>query len=283
MAYFNELPNLEVVSRFSRTKTNQDYLKIKNIWKRPKLREDVANAVTAFEYYQIKDGERPDQIAEKYYGDPELDWVILITNNILNFNNDWPLDNNSFYNYLIEKYGSDEELQKIHHVETTEGKDEFNRLILPKGLIVDKDELSPDAFTTSSTETILSAFTTKDNLTEVTVNLLQALNVKHNSEGDILYPIDDIREEVSFLKVYKRDSTVVDIQVNNDLVNNWPSGWGGALPVLTRNSILEVPVEDKLNTELNLTTRINISEKLYDVGTTIVDGQELPTFIFRVS
>ena len=282
MAYFNELPNLEVVSRFLRTKTNQDYIKIKNIWKRPKLREDVANAVTAFEYYQIKDGERPDQIAQKYYGDPELDWVILLTNNIINLNNDWPLDNNSFYNYLIDKYGSDEEIQKTHHIETTEGKDEFNRLVLPKGLIVDKDELSPNSFTTSSAVNIISTFLSGDDLTEVTVNLLQVISIKKNNEDEILYPIDDIKEQVSFLKVYKRNSTIANVQINNDLDNNWPSGWGGNLPVYKRNSVSEINVMDKLNTELGLTTRINISEKLYELGTITVDGQTLPTFIFRV-
>jgi hypothetical protein len=65
MAYFNELPNLQVKLRFPNQSTNQDYVTIKNLWRRAKLREDITNAVTAFYYYQIEGNERPDEVAEK--------------------------------------------------------------------------------------------------------------------------------------------------------------------------------------------------------------------------
>ena len=283
MAYFNELPNLEVISRFVNTETNEDFIKIKNLWRRAKLREDIANAATAFNYYQIKDNERPDQIAKNYYGDPELDWVVLITNNITNFNEDWPLDNNTLYNYLIDKYGSEEALQEIHHTETVENRDSFNRIVIPEKIFVDNQEFIPREITTSVAETRLESFPTGDNQTEISVNLLQALNVNQILEGDVLYPITDIQEEKSFLKVYTRNSGILDIQINNDLENNWPTGWGGELLVYGRDETKEIPIDDALNTELGLTTRINIDDTLYEIDTILENDEIIPIFRLRYS
>lgn len=283
MAYFNELPNLEVISRFTNTETNEDFIKIKNLWRRAKLREDIANAATAFNYYQIKDNERPDQIAKNYYGDPELDWVVLITNNIINLNEDWPLDNNTLYNYLIDKYGSEEALQEIHHTETVENRDSFNRIVIPEKIFVDNETLSPTSITTSLAETQLQSFPTGDNQTEISVNLLQALNVKQLVEGDVLYPITDIQEEKSFLKVYTRNSGILDIQINNDLENNWPTGWGGTLLAYGREEIKEIPIDDVLNTELGINNRINIGNKLYEIDTILENDEIIPIFRLRYS
>lgn len=139
MAYFNELPNISFLSRLPNASTNEDYITVKNLFKRAKIRTDINNAITAFDYYQITDNQRPEVVASSLYGDPELDWVILITNNITNVRDQWPLSNNDLYNYMIDKYGSDEALSDIHHYETTEVKDEYDRLVVPSGLQVDSD------------------------------------------------------------------------------------------------------------------------------------------------
>lgn len=138
MAYFNELPNLEIINRTSNRTSNDETIIVKNLFKRAKLREDIENVVTAFEYYNIEEDERPDQVAQKLYGDPELDWVVLIVNNIVNVQNDWPISKDSFDNYLLSKYGSTEELYKIRHYETIELKDSFGRVVLPAKLLVDE-------------------------------------------------------------------------------------------------------------------------------------------------
>jgi len=138
MAYFNELPNLEYVNRFPNTKSNNETVITKNIFKRAKLREDLAQIVSGFEYYNIGDGERPDTIAQNIYDDPELDWVIRIANNIINLNDDWPLSSNELYSHLVRKYGSEERLEEIHHYETLEVKDSYSRTVLPEGMIVDE-------------------------------------------------------------------------------------------------------------------------------------------------
>ena len=80
MSYFKELPNLSYVSRFSGANRNDERVEVKNLFKRARLRSDIDAAITAFNYYKISEGERPDTLAKKIYGDPELDWIILITN-----------------------------------------------------------------------------------------------------------------------------------------------------------------------------------------------------------
>ena len=139
MGYFNELPNLEYLSQLPDANSNETYITVKNLFKRAKLRTDIVNFITAFEYYQIEDNQRPDVIAQKLYGDAKLDWVILITNNITNIREEWPLNNQDLYKHMIEKYGSDENISGIHHYETTEVRDEYNRLVVPSGLQVDSN------------------------------------------------------------------------------------------------------------------------------------------------
>lgn len=139
MGYFNELPNLDYLSQLPDANSNETYITVKNLFKRAKLRTDIVNVITAFNYYQIQDNQRPDIIAQKLYDDAELDWVILITNNITNIREEWPLSNQDLYKHMIEKYGSDENISGIHHYETTEVRDEYNRLVVPSGLQVDSN------------------------------------------------------------------------------------------------------------------------------------------------
>lgn len=138
MAYFRELPNLQVINTTKNHVSNDETMVIKNLFKRAKIREDLISVVTAFEYYQIQENERPDELAQRVYGDPELDWVILLTNNIVNVQDQWPMSKNSFDNYILDKYGSEEKLYEIKYYETLELKDDFGRLVLPAKLIVDE-------------------------------------------------------------------------------------------------------------------------------------------------
>ena len=138
MSYFRELPNINYVSLLKDKNKNDERILVKNIFKRAKLRTDVDQAITAFEYYEISENMRPDVVAENVYGDPELDWVILITNNITNIRDEWPLSNNDLYNYMVEKYGVTG-ITDVHHYETTEMKDDQDRMLLEAGLQVDSN------------------------------------------------------------------------------------------------------------------------------------------------
>ena len=135
MGYFRELPNIAYQSFLSDSNSSRNYLIVKNLFRRCKLRDDLQNVFTIFNKYEIVEGARPDTVAEELYGDAELDWVVLMTAGIINVRNEWPLSDRQIYNYSLELYGT--QLNDVHHYETREVKDANGRLILPKGKVVD--------------------------------------------------------------------------------------------------------------------------------------------------
>ena len=137
MAYFNELPNIFHPSLLPSSNKVEDRIAVKNIFKRSKLRSDVDQVITVFNYYYVRENYRPDMVAEEIYEDPELDWIILTTNNIINIRDQWPLNHNDLYNHIVEKYGSEANTLGIHHYETKKMVDEYNRTVIPAGLQVD--------------------------------------------------------------------------------------------------------------------------------------------------
>ena len=136
MAYFREIPDVAYQNFLSNSPSSQSYLRVKNLFRRNKLRDDLQNVFTVFNKYEIMEGARPDTIAEELYGSSELDWVVLITAGIVNVRNEWPLSNKDLYYYALDKYGTD--LNSVRYYETTEVKDSEDRLILPAGKVVDK-------------------------------------------------------------------------------------------------------------------------------------------------
>lgn len=132
--YFRNIPNLEYINLDDNTIS--EYSETKNLFKRGQIREDIFGNLAFFNKYQIIGDERPDNIAYKFYGDETLDWVVLLSNNILNVYDEWPLTQESFDSYLLEKYGSYERMSDIHHYETDEVRDSNNKLILKSGLVV---------------------------------------------------------------------------------------------------------------------------------------------------
>ena len=142
MSYFRELPNLEYQSFLSSRKGSDDYLLVKNIFRRVKLRDDLQNVFTIFNKYQIQEGARPDTVAEELYGSSQYDWVVLIGANIINVRNEWPLSDRDIYRYSEQLYGND--LNAVHHYETIEVKDSRGRLILPAGKIIDSTFTIPN-------------------------------------------------------------------------------------------------------------------------------------------
>lgn len=142
MSYFREFPDLEYQSFLLDKKSSSDYVRVKNIFRRVKLREDLQSIITLFNKYVIPDGVRPDNIAESLYGKADYDWVVLICAGIINVRNEWPISNREVYFYTEKKYGPD--LNAIRHYETIEVLDSNGRLILPKGKIVDSNFTIPD-------------------------------------------------------------------------------------------------------------------------------------------
>ena len=137
--YFRYIPDFDYVSRLPKAQNISDYIRVKNLFKRTKISEQVFSDLTFFSKYQIITDERPDNVAFKVYGDSNLDWMVLLANNIINVQQEWPLEHQSYYNYLINKYGSDAALQNVHHYETREIKNSVGKVIVPEGLEVPSD------------------------------------------------------------------------------------------------------------------------------------------------
>ena len=134
-AYFRQLPNLDYPSLSNDRSSVYDYETVKNIFKRAIIRNDIFDEITAFTKYSVRGDERPDQVADRMYNDPTLDWVVLTTNNIIHVRDEWPMGNQDFLTYLNDKYTA-EELANIHHYETEVVRDSNGRLIQLSGITV---------------------------------------------------------------------------------------------------------------------------------------------------
>tara|TARA_Y100000992_G_scaffold242019_1_gene172930 strand:- start:260 stop:1003 length:744 start_codon:yes stop_codon:yes gene_type:complete len=138
-SYFSYFPDIEYVSRTTDRSSAEEYITVKNIFKRATIRNDFYNVATAFEDYMIIANERPDQVAEAVYGDPRYDWVVLTANNITNMREQWPLNAQDFQNYILEKYKTESALEEIHHYITEISIDSRKRIVVPEGLRVDSN------------------------------------------------------------------------------------------------------------------------------------------------
>jgi hypothetical protein len=139
--YFSKIPNFDYVSRLPNAKIS-DYIRVKNLFKKVKLREDIFQELAFFERYTIEGDDRPDNVAFKVYDDSTFDWVVLLSNNILNIQSEWPLPQRDFDEYLLSKYGDYDTLYNgVHHYETEEVKNSNGVTIVPAGLEV-QDEYS---------------------------------------------------------------------------------------------------------------------------------------------
>jgi hypothetical protein len=136
--YFEQLPDFEYVNRTEDGKRISDYTKVKNLFKRGKLREDIFQDTTFFEKYSIQGDDRPDNVAQKFYGNATYDWVVLLSNNIINIYEEWPLPQAGFDAYLLEKYNNDYDTlyNGVHHYESNEVVNSTGVVIFPGGIRV---------------------------------------------------------------------------------------------------------------------------------------------------
>ena len=114
MSYFSRFPMMAYDMA-----GNKQYKLLPNILRRVKLRTGLSSGMFLFDNYDVVDGERPEDIAFKLYGDPELHWVILMTNNITDRYYQWPLTQPQFQEHLKDKYGAGNE-DAVHHYEITQ-------------------------------------------------------------------------------------------------------------------------------------------------------------------
>ena len=98
---------------------DKNFKLLPNILKRVKLRSGLRSGSFMFDSYDVKDGERPEDVAYKWFGDAKYHWIILMTNNITDRYYQWPLTQPQFQEHLADKYGAGNE-DAVHHYEKTQ-------------------------------------------------------------------------------------------------------------------------------------------------------------------
>ena len=210
--YFRQLPDFEYVSRLPDAKIS-DYIIVKNLFKKGELRQDIFQDVAFFTKYQIEGDDRPDNVAYKVYGDSTLDWLVLICNNMVNIQSEWPMLQNDFDRFLYEKYyqvnDSEEDTYDriyngVHHYETTEVKNSEGIIVVPEGLNVAQD------YSVTFYDYWISQSVTKSNFTTTVTNYDYEAKIEDGKRNIFLLKpryLNIIRNDMEAAMEYKKGST----------------------------------------------------------------------------
>ena len=201
--YFKQVPDFEYVSLLPDAKIS-DYITVKNLFKRGKLRDDIFQDLTFFTKYQVIGDDRPDNIAYKLYNDPSLDWVILLSNNIINIQTEWPMDQYELDRYLLDKYESYEKLNEIHHYETIEIKNSSGVIMVEEGLTVDSD------FSVTFYDWMIDSLETKSGITNPITNYEYEMKKEDEKRNIFLLKSDYVhvvKDDLTSIMRYKKGST----------------------------------------------------------------------------
>ena len=211
--YFRKLPDFEYVSRLPDAKIS-DYITVKNIFKKNELSKDIVDEATVFTEYQIQGDDRPDNVAFEIYRDSTLDWLILLCNNIINIQSEWPLLQNDFDRFILDKYAIfDTTLYTsaynylysgIHHYETKEIKDSNGVVIVPQGLHVASD------YSITYWDTTVNGYVAQTDVPEPVTNYEYESDIENRKRNiRILKPIylNIVRDDMKELMTYKKGGT----------------------------------------------------------------------------
>lgn len=96
---------------------NGDYKLVTNLLKRVAVRTKVRTNTLLFDTYSVREGQTPEEIANRLYGDPNLHWIIMYVNNITDRYHQWPMTTPQFLAFINDKYSDPDGL---HHYEITQ-------------------------------------------------------------------------------------------------------------------------------------------------------------------
>ena len=202
--YFNLIPNFDYVSRLPDAKIS-DYIQVKNLFKRVLLREDIYSNLMYFTKYDIQGDDRQDNVEHRIYSDSTLDWLILLSNNITHIPTEWPLSQNDFDRFLLDKYDSYDNLYNgVHHHETVEVKDSNEVIIVPAGLEVSAD------FTTTYYDYYVSDMVTKLDITRPVTNYQYEEKIQNKKREIFILKqeyVSVVMDDIADLMPYKKGST----------------------------------------------------------------------------
>ena len=111
MSYFSKFPDMVYD-----VKNNGNFKLLPDILRRVKQRNAIKSGQFIFDTYDVKNGEKPEDIAYKWFGDAQLHWVILMTNDVTDRYYQWPMNDAQFEEFIADKYSNPD---GIHHYEVT--------------------------------------------------------------------------------------------------------------------------------------------------------------------
>ena len=202
--YFSRIPDFEYVSLLPDAKIS-DYIQVKNLFKKGFIREDIFQDTTFFTKYTINGYDRPDNVSFKVYGDSTFDWIVLQSNNIINIQTEWPLSQNDFDRYALDKYGDYNTLfNGVHHYETLEVKNSNGVVILESGKQVPQD------FSITYFDIKLKQYITASNVTVAVTNYEYENIIQENKRNIFLLKnnyIPVVLNDMENIMPYRKGST----------------------------------------------------------------------------
>lgn len=202
--YFRQLPDLNYVSRLPNAKIS-DYVKVKNLFKKGKLREDIFQNISFFTKYKIRGDDRPDNVAFDFYGDSTLDWLVLTCNNVINIQTEWPLQQPDFDRFMLEKYDTYDNLfNGVHHYETEEVKDSNGIVFVKAGLKTD------ETFAFKYTDTLSGTQVDLTNISVPVTNYEYEIDLEDAKRNIFLLKskyLNVVRDDLEEMMTYKKGST----------------------------------------------------------------------------
>jgi len=203
-SYFKRLPSFQYVSRLPGARIS-DYITVKNLFKKGSIRPDIFQDLAFFEKYKIIGDDRPDNVAFQVYDDSSLDWIVLLSNNIINVQTEWPLSQNNFDRFLLDKYGDYNTLYNgVHHYETVEEKNSQGVTIVAAGLEVQSN------YSISYYDYFIDSQVTKNNLVVPITNYEYEERLEDNKRNIFILNsryLNVIIDDIDNIMQYKEGST----------------------------------------------------------------------------
>jgi len=202
--YFRQLPDFDYVNRTSENHSISAYETVKNIFKRAKISDDIFSDLTFFTKYKIVGDDRPDNVANKFYDDPRLDWIVLLSNNIMNVQTEWPMTQSDYYDFLIDKYGDEATINKVHHHRCTGVNTNDGIVIVPEGLTIESD------FSVTYFDASIGSSVTKTGISEEVTNLEYENDIQDAKRNIFLLKptyLNVVFDDIEDLMRYKKGGT----------------------------------------------------------------------------
>jgi len=186
--FFNSQPNVYYPQSSGGAKLS------KNLFRRVRFRDNLNSLYINSTKYTIQEGETPEIISYNKYQSTEWYWTILLLNNIIDLNNDWPVDSEELDNSINQKYEDNQ--FKVRHWETYQIKNSAGTIVLPGGIIV---ELSADT-TAQNSPTYYPTYSFKYNDAGVTKTLTGSQVLKRVTHRDYEYDKNESKKEIYLIK-----------------------------------------------------------------------------------